>query len=338
MTAFPSWTERSRRRPTARSFAIRYALILGVSVLGVMSISSCGKKKPPVFLPPTPPNFTQVLQYAQRAALAYEQDATIQKQSGTGVRISISPPLSIGIKAYVEMDDAKRVQWIVVRGTSSLINIRLDVDYNKVVESRLQIPLHKGFADAALQVYQFAKPLLKTDYETRVTGHSFGGGAAVIVLMLLKEDGFKLGQTMTFGQPKVTNSDGARKYRTLPLLRFVNDNDPVPLLPPFELFAVLDEGPYQHFGPEVVLEEGSTYRLYTEHQAELLSVFSFWNNLKNLSIQDVPEHFMSTYLTRIRQKLLAGSQADIYGWERPDLGADSQRRRGLLQKAEDPLT
>jgi len=338
MTAFPSWTERSRRRPTARSFAIRYALILGVSVLGVMSISSCGKKKPPVFLPPTPPNFTQVLQYAQRAALAYEQDATIQKQSGTGVRISISPPLSIGIKAYVEMDDAKHVQWIVVRGTSSLINIRLDVDYNKVVESRLQIPLHKGFADAALQVYQFAKPLLKTDYETRVTGHSFGGGAAVIVLMLLKEDGFKLGQTMTFGQPKVTNSDGARKYRTLPLLRFVNDNDPVPLLPPFELFAVLDEGPYQHFGPEVVLEEGSTYRLYTEHQAELLSVFSFWNNLKNLSIQDVPEHFMSTYLTRIRQKLLAGSQADIYGWERPDLGADSQRRRGLLQKAEDPLT
>ena len=338
MTAFPSWTERSRRRPTARSFAIRYALILGVLVLGVMSISSCGKKKPPVFLPPTPPNFTQVLQYAQRAALAYEQDATIQKQSGTGVRISISPPLSIGIKAYVEMDDAKRVQWIVVRGTSSLINIRLDVDYNKVVESRLQIPLHKGFADAALQVYQFAKPLLKTDYETRVTGHSFGGGAAVIVLMLLKEDGFKLGQTMTFGQPKVTNSDGARKYRTLPLLRFVNDNDPVPLLPPFELFAVLDEGPYQHFGPEVVLEEGSTYRLYTEHQAELLSVFSFWNNLKNLSIQDVPEHFMSTYLTRIRQKLLAGSQADIYGWERPDLGADSQRRRGLLQKAEDPLT
>jgi hypothetical protein len=221
------------------------------------------------------------------------------------VRISISSPLSSGIKAYVELDDAKRVQWIVVRGTSSLINIRLDVDYNKVVDPRLQIPLHKGFADAALQVYQFAKPLLKTDYETRVTGHSFGGAAAVIVLMLLKEDGFKLGQAMTFGQPKVTNGDGAQKYRTLPLLRFVNDQDPVPLLPPFELFAVLDEGPYQHFGPEVVLEDGSTYRFYTEHQAERLSVFSFWNNLKNLSIQDVPEHFISTYLTRIRQKLPA---------------------------------
>jgi hypothetical protein len=250
-----------------------------------------------------PPDFTQALQYAQRAALAYEQDATIQQQSGTGVRISISSPLSSGIKAYMEMDYAKRVQWIVVRGTSNLLNIKSDVDYNKIVESRLQIPLHKGFADAALQVYQFAKPLLKTDYETRVTRHSYGGAAAVIVLMLLKEDGFKLGQTMTFGQPKVTNRDGVRKYRTLPLLRYVNDKDPVPLLPPLELFAVLDEGPYQHFGPEVVLEEGANYRFYAEHQTETLSVLSFWNNLKNLSIQDVPEHIMSTYLTRIWQKL-----------------------------------
>jgi hypothetical protein len=279
-------------------------VILSVLALVVVSVSSCGKK-PTTSLPPTPPDFTQALQYAQRAALAYEQDATIQQQSGTGVRISTSSPLSSGIKAYVELDDAKRVQWIVVRGTSNLINIRLDEDYNKVVDARLEIPLHKGFADAALQVYQFAKPLLKTGYETRVTGHSFGGAAGVIVLMLLKEDGFKLGQAMTFGQPKVTNHDGVRKYRTLPLLRFVNDKDPVPLLPPFELFAVLDEGPYQHIGPEVVLQNGSNYRFYAEHQAETLSVLSFWNNLTNLSIQDVPDHSISTYLTRIRQKLPA---------------------------------
>jgi triacylglycerol lipase len=302
----PSLVEATRRIPTARAFAVRYTLVLSVLALVFVSVSSCGKK-PTTSMPPMPPDFTQALQYAQRAALAYEQEATIQQQSARGVRISISSPLSSGIKAYVELDDVKRVQWIVVRGTSNLINIRSDVDYNKVVESRLQIPLHKGFADAALQVYQFAKPLLKTDYETRVTGHSYGGAAAVIVLMLLKEDGFKLGQAMTFGQPKVTNRDGVRKYRTLPLVRYVNDKDPVPLLPPFELFAVLDEGPYQHFGPEVVLENGSNYHFYAEHKAETLSVLSFWDNLKNLSLQDVPEHSISTYVTRIRQKLPATS-------------------------------
>jgi hypothetical protein len=266
------------------------------------ALSSCGKKAAPS-MPPQPLDFSAVLQYAQRAAFAYEQDATIQKQSGTDVKVSISGPVSSGMKAYVEVNEAKRVQWIVVRGTSSLVNIRSDVDYNKVVDSRLGIPLHKGFADAAVQVYQFAKPLLQKEYETRVTGHSYGGAAAVIVFMLLKEDGFKLGQAMTFGQPKVTNRDGVRKYRALPLLRFVNAKDPVPSLPPFELFAVLDEGPYLHFGSEVVLEEGAKYRYYSEHPSELSSVFSFWDNLKNLSIQDVPEHLMATYLARVQQNV-----------------------------------
>jgi triacylglycerol lipase len=286
----------------ARSLAIRSTVTLGVLVLALASLASCGKKPTPS-LPPIPLDFAQALQYAQRTALAYESDATIQQQSGAGARVSISTPLASGIKAYVEQDDAKRVQWIVVRGTSNLVNIQLDVDYNKVVDSRLQIPLHKGFAGSALQVYQFAKPLLKPDYETRVTGHSLGGAAAVIVLMLLKEDGYKLGQAITFGQPKVTNRDGARKYRTLPLLRFINDKDPVPLLPPFEIVAVLDEGPFQHFGPEVVLDEGPNYHYFSDHQAQRLSVLSFWNNLKNFSIQDVPEHGISTYLSRIRQKL-----------------------------------
>jgi triacylglycerol lipase len=289
--------------PTSTSTSIiRHLIFLAILALIIVPFASCSKKPTPS-LPPTPLDFGLALQYAQRANLAYEQDEVIKNTSGKRSRISISPPLSSGVKAYVEVDDGNRVQWIVVRGTSSLVNIRADVDYNKVVDSRLQIPLHKGFADAAVQVYQFAKPLLNTGYETRITGHSYGGAAALIVLMLLKEDGVRLGQAMTFGQPKVTNRDGVRKYRTLPLLRFVNDKDPVPSLPPLELFAVLDEGPYQHLGPEVVLEEGSNYRYYPEHQAELLSVLSFWNNLKNISIQDVPEHFMSTYLRRVGQKV-----------------------------------
>lgn len=277
------------------------------AVVVVVALASCGTKPPASSSPPTPLDFPLALQYAQRAALAYEQDGVIQQQSGTAVRVSISGPVSSGIKAYVEVDDTRRLQWIVVRGTSNFVNMQLDADYNKVVDSRLQVPLHKGFADSAIQVYQFAKPLLKSNYETRVTGHSLGGSVAVIVLMLLKEDGFKLGQAMTFGQPMVTNRDGVRKYRTLPLLRFVNEKDPIPWMPPLEIFAVLDEGPYQHFGPEVVLEDGPNYRYFSDHQVQRLSVLSFWNNLKNLSIQDVPEHFMSTYLTRIRQKVPAAA-------------------------------
>jgi hypothetical protein len=99
-----------------------------------------------------------------------------------------------------------------------------------------------------------------------------------------------------------------QKYRTLPLLRFVDVNDPVPSLPPLEVFAVLDEGPYLHFGAEVVLEDGAKYRYYPEHPAEAASVLSFWDNLKNLSTQDLPEHFMSTYLARIQQNVPSASR------------------------------
>lgn len=289
---------------TIRRFVASYSLILAGCAMA-LSVASCKTKPPTGAVPPTPPDFGQALQYANRAALAYEENTVIQSRSAPGMRISISPPLALGVKAYVEVDDAARVQWIAVRGTSNLINLQTDVDYNKVVESRLQVPLHKGFADSALEIYRFAKPLLRQDYETRITGHSLGGAAAVIVLMLLKEDGFKLGPAMTFGQPKVTNRDGARKYGALPLVRFVTEKDPIPLLPPFEVFAVLDEGPYRHFGPEVVLQEGANYLFFPAHEAGRLSVLSFWNNLKNLSIQDVPEHYMSRYLTLIQQKVPA---------------------------------
>jgi len=297
-------TRADRKMFTDGPLAVRWSLLICAFALTGVTVTSCGKKPVPT-APPAPLDFSLVFQYAQRAALAYEQDATIQRQGGTGVKMAISGPVSSGMKAYIEVDDTKHLQWVVVRGTSNLVNIRSDVDYNKVVDSRLGIPLHKGFADAAVQVYQFAKPLLKPDYETRVTGHSYGGAAALIVLMLLKEDGFKLGQAMTFGQPKVTNRDGVRKYRTLPLLRFINAKDPVPSLPPFEVFAVLDDGPYQHIGPEVVLEDGPKYRYFADHVAEVASVFSFWDNLKNLSLQDVPEHQMTTYLTRVQQKISA---------------------------------
>jgi hypothetical protein len=276
---------------SVRTFAICCTLAV------VTACSSVGKPVPTT--PPTPLDFGLALQYAQRAALVYEADAAIQQKTPAGMMVSIMPETAIGVKAYVETDDAKKLQWVVVRGTVNLANVKLDVDYNKVVDGRLQIPLHTGFADTAVQVYQFAKPLLKSGYEIRVTGHSLGGAAAVIVLMLLKEDGAMLGQAMTFGQPKVTNRQGVAKYRSLPLLRFVNDKDPVPLLPPLDVFSLLDEGPFKHFGPEVVLKDGSNYAYFAESQAERFSVTSFWNTLGN---QQAPDHPIANYIQSLQAK------------------------------------
>ncbi|MFO0706378.1 MAG: lipase family protein [Nitrospira sp.] len=278
-----------------------FTLSLTALLLIALIFPACSKQmvKGTPSAPPTPIDFALALTYAQRASLVYEADAVIRQQTPAGATVTILPQSATGVKAYVEIDDAKKLQWVVVRGTSNLDNVKLDVDYNKVVDARLQVPLHKGFADTALQVYRFAKPLLKPGYETRVTGHSLGGAAAAIVLMLLKEDGLTLGQAMTFGQPKVTNRQGVAKYRTLPLLRFVNDKDPVPLLPPLDIASVLDEGPFQHFGPEVVLKDGTSYAYYPDHQASRMSVLSFWATLGN---QQVPDHLIANYIQSLNAK------------------------------------
>ena len=94
---------------------------------------------------------------------------------------------------------------------------------------------------------------------------------------------------MTFGQPKVTNRAGVEKYRGLALLRFVNDKDPVPLLPPLDITTILDEGPYKHFGPEVVLKDGTAYAYFGDVQAERFSVISFWNSLGTIATSDCAE-------------------------------------------------
>lgn len=278
-----------------------FAVILTLSGL-IAASTGCAKgglPKPTPTQPPAPIDFALAMQYAQWAALVYETDASIKQKSPAGTKVSFMVETPKGVKAYIETDEAKKIQWVSVRGTATLENVKLDVDYNKVLDGRLKIPLHKGFADTALQVYAFAKPLLRPGYEVRVTGHSLGGAAAAIVLMLFKEDGVKIGQAMTFGQPKVTNRAGVEKYRGLPLLRFVNDKDPVPLLPPFDLTTILDEGPYKHFGPEVVLKDGANYAYFDEAQTERFSVISFWNTLGN---QQVPDHSIANYLQSLQAK------------------------------------
>lgn len=284
---------------TARFRTFAFILTLAGLVATSAGCSKSALQKPTPSQPPAPIDFALALQYAQRAALVYESDTAIKQKSPAGTMVSFMVETPRGVKAYIETDDAKKLQWVSVRGTSTLENVKLDVDYNKVVDGRLRIPLHKGFADTAMQVYAFAKPLLKPGYEVRVTGHSLGGAAAAILLMLFTEDGVKPGQAMTFGQPKVTNRAGVEKYRGLPLLRFVNDKDPVPLMPPLDISTILDEGPYKHFGPEVVLKDGINYAYFGDAQAERFSVISFWNSLGN---QQVPDHSIANYIQSLQAK------------------------------------
>ena len=122
-------------------------------------------------------NFPEILAYAERAAVAYGSDDEIRKKFGEGTFIAMLPELDV--KIFIETDPATKVQWIAVRGTDNLENVKTDVEYNEDRDAILGIYLHRGFQRSAMAAYAVVKPRLRRDYSLRVTGHSLGGAVAV---------------------------------------------------------------------------------------------------------------------------------------------------------------
>jgi len=93
--------------------------------------------------------FPRALEYAERASAAYESDDVIRERFGAGRELRIRDIPGLDVKAFVEIDEARRVQWVVVRGTASLANVKVDVACHKDSEARLGCPVHRGFYNAA---------------------------------------------------------------------------------------------------------------------------------------------------------------------------------------------
>ena len=217
------------------------------------------------------------------------------------------------------MDDSQQLQWIAVRGTDNLRNWLVDSDYvekhcsQKFAEQTLSIDLHSGFYQASTAVWEAIQRHLNQNYKTRITGHSLGGAIAAILMMFCKDAGYSLDKCITFGQPKITNRDGAKKAAHLPLLRVINQEDVVPTVPPNSLLN-LKRGGYVHFVPEVQLEPNS-YVFRSEHNERSLNE-GFWWRLLNEDIKnilgDCKEHYMQNYLHNLTSNLESSKQREQY--------------------------
>ena len=242
-------------------------------------------------------DFSAALAFAERADAAYLTRARIEAKYRDR-RVVVRDLRASEVRFFIVFDDRARQQDVAVRGTSNLANVHVDVEYLPQPDPKLGIRLHRGFALAAEELYRQLRPHLKREYATTITGHSLGGALSAILGMYLKADGFRLTRIATFGQPKVTNVDGARKYAHLPILRFVNRADPIADMPP--LLSVRDVNwRYSHFGPEVLLWTGNRYIFVEEHQAVSTGVMSFW---ANLGTHEVREHKMQAYLASLKKK------------------------------------
>ena len=273
-------------------------------------------------------NFPEVERAAEMCSFAYESNKEIKKRYGAENRLYIKTIKETDIKYFIIYEDMMNKQHIVVRGTASFANVKTDGKYKKVKnnklskfdsdiidqsvekDKKLNIFVHRGFNKAGKSVYKdiVDNNLLEKRYLTTVQGHSLGGAVALLAYLFLYTDGVNLGMLYTFGQPKTLTTDGVLKFRCIPYIRFVNEDDMVPCVPPskfaFGLFTSIPlwrHGLYQHLGDEVILLKDSNYVYLEYHDAERLNVTSFWNHLGKgeLSIHD---HLMPKYLRNLKIK------------------------------------
>lgn len=209
----------------------------------------------------------------------------------------------------------RRRQEVVIRGTTNLKNAFYDVRVHRHWNAELGLYLHSGFETMALALHRDLLPRLDRQCEVLLFGHSLGAAEAVILAMLLQRDGYRVQRVYATGQPKVTDQAGADKYRDLPVVRVVNENDPVPLLPS----SSQDEPgrSYRHLGGEYVLLDGPYFAYLASEYANDKAAVAFWNNLRQQKLQDeLHEHAIGSYLARLAPKLEQAIQVPFQERER----------------------
>ena len=236
---------------------------------------------------------------AKRAKAAYAAPAQIRTAYPKTIRVAT--PGGRDVQYFIERDDKARVQYIVVRGTMDDKTLSEDFDAKVRSDRATKIPIHSGFDQDARAVWADAQPNLKTGYQTYLVGHSLGGAVAAILGIYMIEDGFKVDKIYTYGQPRFTTATGVAQLGYLPLLRVVDENDMVPLLPP-GVTVNKKYGPYQQVGPEVILLEGPDYVYLPNQAATELSLGEFW---RDMSVADLKDHKLNNYIKRIDDKIAA---------------------------------
>ncbi len=247
-------------------------------------------------------DFKELRWYAERASTAYQTEQQIKNSFPDTVRVTTVK--NTEVQYFLEKPKTGNRQILSIRGTANFRNAIEDAEYLQVKNKKLGIYVDKGFDEDTALIYQDVLPFLDKDKEVILTGHSLGAAISTLLMMYLHEDGFKVGRSVNFGQPKVTNDVGKGKYNFLPLLRVVDENDVVPLLPPASLLDSV-HGEYTHIGPEVILLEGLFYVYQDEHMLRKTNSDSFWSNLTDVS---VGAHVIKHYMHNINSKLDSATQ------------------------------
>jgi hypothetical protein len=254
----------------------------------------------PVPVVSQPPDFEELRAFAARANAAYESADVIRQTYPKTVLVN--SPGTMDVQYFLEQDNEANTQHVTIRGTANRENFLEDIDFTVHETPGAAIPIAAGFDLVARQILADMRPRLSKQLKTYVTGHSLGGAVATLLAFYLIEDGYDVGRVVTFGQPRFTTAIGVRSgdLRALSrvLVRVVDENDVVPMLPPGSE-RTGNFGPFEHIGREIILLDGLYYVDLPNHTADRLSVDESWREWASSRLRD---HHMANYLARLSTK------------------------------------
>ncbi|PSN14401.1 hypothetical protein C7293_11900, partial [filamentous cyanobacterium CCT1] len=151
---------------------------------------------------------------------------------------------------------------LVFKGTQQLsdwkTNLKIRLKEFTVLADQEAVPptgrVHRGFLDAwqsvEKQVIYYLRKWWTPDTKLWVTGHSLGGALAAVATIALETQGFEVSGLYTFGQPRVADWKLVNYMNSRMgdrIIRYVNNNDIVPLIPP-QIIPWVPTRVYGHMG------------------------------------------------------------------------------------------
>ncbi|HUI92240.1 MAG TPA: lipase family protein [Chitinivibrionales bacterium] len=270
-----------------------------------------GKERVPIV------DLKQAAQMMRLCFLSYGPDDSIRALGSVTIdSVDCGPlPHISGNKWFIWYDTVGAVkrQVVALRGTANFENLFQDFYYPKKFDAVISDWVHGGIYDAVMKVEPLVKARLVPGVRVCLTGHSLGGAMASLLALHFYKSGMNMGPLFTFAQPQVFCETTVLAYRCFPVIRFINEDDPVPYVPPTMAMPSNPSdslnpgfhGTFRQLGDEAVLHAkgGYVYRCtHDQYRNGRLYAKRIW---KAICAKDykalLPAHMQDVYLARMNR-------------------------------------
>jgi len=170
---------------------------------------------------------------------------------------------------------------------------------------------HRGFLEALAEIWDPLSTAVREGWEAQerplwVTGHSLGGAIALLAAWRFQRQFLPVHEVVTFGAPMIGNAAAAQAFEAEfqnRIFRYVDIEDPVPLLPTVSLVAntyrhCLNEVRLQGAEPQAFVDAiGKVGRTAIEGLLNASIIDEVWDLLK----KRIAAHLIPNYQNRLQR-------------------------------------